>query len=114
MNRRRALIATGAAAILIGIGIIAYNIVGVMRDGTERPLFDAEWALCDDGDACVAVPAPCGQWEPVNSKHARDAADYYSHLITVVEETEMQCLRASLSTRRPDAYCVSGTCKLGR
>jgi len=112
MKRKRLVWAVGAAGVSIGIGMFAYVVSGLTARNPDRAVFSPEWGLCDSGDACVAVEAPCGEWQSVNRKHAGDAAAYYGHLITVVETTGMECVSVTLSRPKPAAYCVSGACEL--
>ena len=112
-GRRFGWIAGGAGAVLL-MGAVIYVISDLTAGNRDRPVFSREWELCDSADVCVAVPAPCGEWQPVNQRHEQDAAAYYGHLITVVEEAEMVCMSVNLSTRRPQAFCVSGVCGLAQ
>lgn len=105
-------IAGGASALLLLVATV-YFIAGLMAGEADRPLFSPEWELCDTGEVCVAVQAPCGEWQPVNEKYEEDAAAYYDHLIRVVE-SEMVCMRVNMSTRKPQAFCVSGVCGLAQ
>jgi len=95
------------------LSAILYVVAGRSDDRAPRPVFNPQWQECRTGDACVAVQAPCGEWQPVNGRHETDAAAYYGHLITVVEETGMECVSTNLSTRKPAAYCRLGKCTLG-
>ncbi len=104
----------GGSSILLGLGVLVYIIFGLTAGRPDRPVFNPEWVYCDQGDVCVAVQAPCGEWQPVNMKREEDAAAYYGHLITVVEEAEMVCMSTNLSRWTPAAYCLSGTCTLAQ
>lgn len=109
-GKRLAWAAGGAAALLLSS--ILYVLAGRPDDRPRRPVFSRQWESCDRVEACVAVQAPCGEWQPVSETHETDAAAYYGHLMTVVEETGMECVSTNLSTRRPAAYCVSGKCTI--
>ncbi|MDH3229905.1 MAG: hypothetical protein OEN55_08950 [Alphaproteobacteria bacterium] len=114
MKGKRLVGAVGGAGILFGLGLLVYVISGLIAGQPDRPVFSSEWVLCDEGDMCVAVAAPCGEWQPVNRAHEEAAAAYYGHLITVVEEAEMMCMSTNLSMRKPAAYCRSGVCEPAR
>lgn len=103
----------GGAAVLF-LSSLLYVFAWPSADRPGRPVFSPQWELCEAGETCVAVQAPCGEWQPVNEVHEGDAAAYYGHLMTVVEETGMECVSTNLSTRKPAAYCRSGTCTLGQ
>lgn len=112
-GRRTGWIVGGLGALLL-LGVLVYVVSGLVAGNRGRAVFSPEWELCGRGDACVAVAAPCGGWQPVNEKHEDDATAYYGHLITVVEEAEMMCMSANLSTRKPGAYCLTGVCALAQ
>ena len=103
---------------LIGGGVIVaattlfYVLAGRAVERPARPVFSPDWQLCIPGDSCAAVPAPCGEWQAVNSVHKEAATAYYEHLITVVEETGMDCVVTRLGRGEPAAHCVSGTCAI--
>ena len=103
----------GGGAVLV-LSSLFYVFAWPSSDRPRRPVFSPQWELCEPGDSCVAVQAPCGEWQPVNGIHESDAAAYYGHLMTVVEETGMECVSTNLSTRKPAAYCQSETCTLNR
>lgn len=105
-------IAGGAGALLL-VGVAIYIVAELTAGDRDRPLFSPEWELCDRADICVAVPAPCGEWQPVNEKYEQDAAAYYAHLIAVVE-SEMICMSRNLNPRKPQALCISGVCGLAQ
>ncbi len=103
----------GAGALgTLSVVAIAYVVSGLGGAAPDRPVFNAEWALCTPGDICVTVLAPCGEWQPVNARHEGAAAAYYSHLMTIVEATGMECVGTNLSRRKTPAQCLSGACKL--
>jgi hypothetical protein len=78
---------------------------------SSRPAFKQEWAYCDPGDRCTAIPAPCDSWIAVADKHLEDARAYYDHMITLVENSpQMECATAPQSDIQPKAYCLSGLC----
>jgi hypothetical protein len=106
--------AVGGAGILLGVGLLVNVLAGITAGKHDRPVFGPEWTVCDGGDICVAVQAPCGEWQPVNAKHEVDAAAYYDHLMTVVEATGMECVSTNLSRVRPAASCRSGACSLAQ
>lgn len=99
---------------LVFLGAVIYVAGGFVRGSTERPVYNYEWALCEAAEQCVAVPAPCGEWEAVNKRFETEAEAYYAHLITVVEQQEMTCLSTRLSTRIRGAYCQGGICTIAR
>jgi len=103
----------GGGAVL-AVSSFLYVFAWPASDTPRRPVFDPLWELCGAGEACVAVQAPCGEWQPVNAAHEQDAAAYYTHLMTVVEETGMECVSTNLSVGKPAAYCKSGTCVLSQ
>jgi hypothetical protein len=94
--------------------MLVYIISELTTGAPDRAVFSPEWVLCDEGDVCVAVAAPCGEWQPVNGTHEEVAAAYYGHLITVVEEAEMICMSTNLSRRKSAAYCRYGVCELAQ
>ena len=104
----------GGTGALLALGAFVYVVAGFTAGKPDRPVFSPEWGLCDDGNTCVAVEAPCGEWQAVNAKHEADAAAYYGHLITVVETTGMECVSTNLNRQTPAAYCLSGVCDLAR
>ena len=112
MKGKRLVWAVGGAGILLGVGLLVYVVAGLTAGKPYRPVFSPEWKLCDQGDVCVAVQAPCGEWQPVNRKHKADAAAYYGHLMTVVETTGMECVGSNLSRGKPMASCRSGVCSV--
>lgn len=114
MKDKRLVWATAGAIFLVGAGLLAYAVSGLTAGRPVRPVFSPDWQSCDLGEACVAVQAPCGEWQPVNWMHEADAAAYYSHLITVVETTGMECVSTNLSRTKPAAYCLSGTCSFAQ
>jgi len=97
---------------VLAVSSFVYVFAWPAPDRPRRPVFDPQWEQCGAGDVCVAVQAPCGEWQPANAAHEKDAAAYYAHLMTVVEEAGMECGSANLSVRKPAAYCKSGTCTL--
>lgn len=103
-------IAIGVAVLVLPVLVYSYG--GGSDDGPHRPVFSWQWKLCETGDICVSVPAPCGEWQPANAIHERNASAYYGHLMTVVEETGMDCVSTNLSTRKPAALCQAGACVL--
>lgn len=103
----------GCAAVL-AVSSFVYVFARPSADQPRRLVFDSQWQLCAAGDVCVAVPAPCGEWQPVNAAHRRDASAYYGHLMTVVEETGMECVSTNLSMHKPAAHCRSGACVLSQ
>jgi hypothetical protein len=113
MKRRLTGWLAGGAAVL-ALSSLLYVFAGPWADAPRRPVFDPRWELCEAGETCVAVQAPCGEWQPANAKHETEAAAYYGHLMTVVEATGMECVSTTLNTRKPAAYCLSGTCTLNR
>lgn len=104
----------GGLGVVALLAALAYAVSVFAAGKADRTVFSPEWETCDGGDVCVAVPAPCGEWKPVNKTHERDAAAYYDHLTTVVETNGMVCMGTDLSVRRPSAYCLSGACALAR
>ncbi len=112
MKGKRLVWAVGGAGILFGVGLLVYVVAGLTAGEPDRPVFSPEWTLCDGGDVCVAVQAPCGEWQPVNAKHQADAAAYYGHLMTVVETAGMECVSTNLSRSKPAASCLSAVCSL--
>lgn len=114
MSGKRLVWISGGLGALLLLAALAYLVFGSAAGERGRTVFSPEWESCDGGDICVAVKAPCGEWQPVNRKHEVEAAAYYGHLITVVEEAEMICMSVNLSRRKPGAYCLSGTCTLAQ
>ena len=112
MKDKRLVWAVGGAGFLLGVGSLVYVVAGLTAGNQDRPVFNPEWGLCDGADICVAVQAPCGEWQPVNRKHEADAAAYYGHMMTVVETTRMECVSTNLSSGKPAAYCLSGVCSV--
>ncbi len=102
----------GGAAAALALGALVYVTAALTGAEPERPVFSPQWTICDAGDSCVVVQAPCGEWQPVNAAHQASATIYYNHLMTVVEETGMECVSASLSRIRPAARCRLGRCEL--
>jgi hypothetical protein len=114
MKGKRLVWAVGGAGILLGSGLLVYAFAGLTTSKPDRRVFSPIWEVCDQGDVCVAVQDPCGEWQPVNKKHEEDAAAYYGHLITVVDTTGMECVSVNLSRRKPAAYCLSGACSVAQ
>lgn len=104
----------GGGGILLGLGLLAYVVAAYTAGRPDRAVFNPDWDLCIPDDSCVAVAAPCGEWEPVNSVHEEEAAAYYGHLIEVVESNGMLCMSVNLDRRKPAAYCVRGVCSLAQ
>lgn len=114
MKGKRLVWPASGAGILLGIGLLVYVVAGLTAGKPDRPVFSPDWELCDRGDVCVTVQAPCGEWQPVNAKYEADAAAYYSHLITVVEAAGMECMSTNLSRGKPAAFCLSGVCSVAQ
>ncbi len=112
MTTRRLQWIGGGVLGALSVGAVVYVVSELGGAAPDRPVYNAEWALCIPGDRCVAVQAPCGEWQPANARHEGAAATYYSHLMTIVEETGMECVGSNLSRRKPAAQCLSGTCNL--
>lgn len=101
------------AAGAVALAVLFYLLSNPLEE-PRRALFREGWELCEVGDKCVAVDAPCGEWKPVNEKYEDDAAAYYRHLITVVEKGEMVCMESFVGGTKPNAWCVSGACTLAQ
>ncbi len=114
MTGKRLFWIAGGLGVLALAAALAYVVSGLVAGEKDRAVFSPEWELCRAGDICIAVQAPCGEWQPVNEKHEVDATAYYDHLITVVESTGMICMSVNVSRRKPAAYCLAGACTLAQ
>jgi len=82
---------------------------------SDRPAYDKTWAWCERGDTCTAVRAPCDSWVAINDNRREEAASYYNHMMTLIEESpQMECNSPPQGDVQPKAYCMSGICTLGR
>lgn len=112
MNRKRMAVIVGAVATAAVLAFGGYRLYEALDARGKRPTFSAEWQRCEAGDTCVAVAAPCQDWEAVNERYHDDAAAYYNHLMAVIESSELWCPSRSIPTMTPFAMCLSGQCAI--
>ena len=116
LNYRKILLAAlvMAAAGFVG-GTAYYYLPGDTGAPDKRQVFDPQWQTCDPGDACAVLLSPCGIWETVNGKFASEAAEYYQHMISLVDESgKFHCAQMPVFGPRPPAICQAGLCAIMR
>lgn len=116
VNLRNILLAALAIAVAAFVGGTAYY---YFPDDTGEPdkrqVFDSQWQSCEAGDACVVLLAPCAAWETVNGKFRSEAAAYFEHMISVVDESgKFHCAQMPTFGPAPAAVCQFGKCAISR
>ncbi len=103
-----------AAAAFVG-GTAYYYLPGDTAEPEQRQVFDPQWQSCETGDVCVVLLAPCGTWETANRKFKSQAAAYYEHMISLVDESgKFHCTSMPKFGPAPPAICQAGLCVITR
>ncbi len=103
-----------AAAAFVG-GTAYYYLPGDTGEPVKRQVFNPQWQSCETGDRCAVLLAPCGIWETVNAKFQSEAAAYYEHMISLVDESgKFHCAQMPVFGQAPPAVCRIGLCAITR
>lgn len=112
MKRKQILISIAAAVAVAALGVGGYRLYETLDAQGKRPTFDPAWQRCETSDVCVAVPAPCEDWAAVKERYRDDAAAYYAHLMTLIENTELWCPSTGNPLVTPRAECIAEQCTI--